>query len=276
MMKYPSDVTETQFELVSKYIPHVKSKRPRKYRRIDIFNAILYRVKTGCMWRYLPKEYPKWQLVYYYFCKWKKYIFRYINHKLNQLSYPSPSILILDSQSVDSSEELSLGDKGYDGHKKKHGIKRFILTDIMGSIWFTLLTTANTSEHIGAKELLRFVCNSQAYPNTATTILADKGYESKHLIAQCKKYGVIFKPMKSDKRIKLAKTEIGKKINKDQITIHQYLNKQISQTRWVVERSFSWLNKHRILVKDYERTYSSHEANIYLAMIGIKLRRGFN
>jgi transposase len=70
-MKYPSDVTETQFKLISKHIPQVKSKRPRKYYRLDIFNAILYRVKTGCMWRYLPSNYPKWQLVYYYFCKWK-------------------------------------------------------------------------------------------------------------------------------------------------------------------------------------------------------------
>jgi putative transposase len=274
MRRYPSDVTETQFELISKYIPKVKSKRPRKYRRIDIFNAIMYRVKTGCQWRCLPTNYPNWELVYYYFDKWKKHIFRFINLQLNKAV--QPEILILDSQSVDSSEELCLIDKGYDGHKKKHGIKRFILTDILGNIWFTLLTTANTSECVGAEELFRFACNSRAYPVTATIIIADKGYESKYLIAQCKQYGVTFKPMKSDKRIKQTNTNLGSSINKEQKTINQYLNNQISQIRWIVERSFSWLNKHRILVKDYERTYTSHEANIYIAMIGIHLRRKIN
>ncbi len=225
--------------------------------------------------RYLPQSYPKWQLVYYYFCKWKKYILRFINYQLNQTAI-QPDVLILDSQSLNSSEELGLVKKGYDGNKKKHGIKRFILTDIQGSIWFTLLTTANTAECVGAKELFRSACNSKAYPITATTILADKGYESKYHVSQCKDYGIHFKPMKSDKRLKEAQTDLGKKVNKEQLTIHQYLNKQISQTRWIVERSFGWLNKHRILIKQYERSYASHEANIYLAMIGINLRRRFN
>ncbi|MDR0748551.1 MAG: transposase [Tannerellaceae bacterium] len=29
-----------------------------------------YLIKTGCQWRMLPKEYPKWELVYYYYRKW--------------------------------------------------------------------------------------------------------------------------------------------------------------------------------------------------------------
>jgi putative transposase len=43
--------------------------------------------------------------------------------------------------------------------------------------------------------------------------------------------------------------------------------------RWVVERTFGWLMYHRRLVRDYERTISSAEAWVYLAMIGIQLRR---
>jgi putative transposase len=43
--------------------------------------------------------------------------------------------------------------------------------------------------------------------------------------------------------------------------------------RWVVERTFGWLMRQRRLVRDYERTQSSAEAWIYLAMTRIQLRR---
>lgn len=43
--------------------------------------------------------------------------------------------------------------------------------------------------------------------------------------------------------------------------------------RWVVERTFSWLFQHRRLSKDYEYLPESSEAVIYIAMIGIMLRR---
>ena len=43
--------------------------------------------------------------------------------------------------------------------------------------------------------------------------------------------------------------------------------------RWVVERTFGWLMRQRRLVRDYETTASSAQAWIYIAMIGIQLRR---
>ncbi|WP_228418860.1 transposase [Chryseobacterium balustinum] len=43
--------------------------RKRKYDLIVIWNAISYLVKTGCQWRLLPYDFPKWQLVYYYYSK---------------------------------------------------------------------------------------------------------------------------------------------------------------------------------------------------------------
>ena len=43
--------------------------------------------------------------------------------------------------------------------------------------------------------------------------------------------------------------------------------------RWVVERTFGWLMRHRCLVRDYERCETSAEAWIYIAMIRIQLRR---
>ena len=46
--------------------------RRRKHPLKEILRAIIYIDKTGCQWRMLPSEFPKWQLVYYYFQKWER------------------------------------------------------------------------------------------------------------------------------------------------------------------------------------------------------------
>lgn len=49
-----------------------KKTRPRKIDLYDVFCGILYVLKSGCQWRMLPKEYPQWELCYYYFSLWKQ------------------------------------------------------------------------------------------------------------------------------------------------------------------------------------------------------------
>jgi len=49
-----------------------KKTRPRRVDLYDIFCGVLYVVKSACQWRMLPKEYPKWELCYYYFSLWKQ------------------------------------------------------------------------------------------------------------------------------------------------------------------------------------------------------------
>ena len=46
--------------------------RKRNHSLKEIFKAIIYINKTGCQWRMLPAEFPKWQLVYYSFQKWTR------------------------------------------------------------------------------------------------------------------------------------------------------------------------------------------------------------
>ena len=65
---YPTNVTDNQWKAIVHFFDE---KRKRKHSNKEIFNAILYMLKTGCQWRMLPKDFPKWQLVYYYFSKWK-------------------------------------------------------------------------------------------------------------------------------------------------------------------------------------------------------------
>jgi len=68
---YPSDVTRKQFRRIKSILESIRKKtRPRIIDLYDIFCGVLYVLKSGCQWRMLPKDYPKWQLCYYYFSLW--------------------------------------------------------------------------------------------------------------------------------------------------------------------------------------------------------------
>ncbi len=69
---YPSDISREQFNKIKPLLDSVRKKtRPRTVDLFDVFCGILYVLKSGCQWRMLPKEYPKWELCYYYFKLWQ-------------------------------------------------------------------------------------------------------------------------------------------------------------------------------------------------------------
>ena len=68
---YPSDISREQFESIRESLEQSRKKtKPRVVDLYDIFCAILYVLKSGCQWRMLPRDFPKWQLVYKYFRQW--------------------------------------------------------------------------------------------------------------------------------------------------------------------------------------------------------------
>jgi transposase len=68
---YPSDITYKQFNKIKPILESVRKKtRPRIIDLYDIFCGVLYVLKSGCQWRMLPKDFPKWELCYYYFSLW--------------------------------------------------------------------------------------------------------------------------------------------------------------------------------------------------------------
>lgn len=70
-MKYPSDITKEQFRTIEPLLQSARKKTsPRKHELYDIFNALLYIVKSGCQWRMLPDSYPDYRSVHYYFRIW--------------------------------------------------------------------------------------------------------------------------------------------------------------------------------------------------------------
>jgi putative transposase len=69
---YTSDLTVSQYNQIAGHLPHKKRTAPRKASYHAIVNAILYRLKNGCVWKDLPKDFPHYKTVFHYFTLWKK------------------------------------------------------------------------------------------------------------------------------------------------------------------------------------------------------------
>lgn len=71
MHNYPSDITREQFEIIRGILEGARNMtKPRTVDLYDIFCAVLYVVKSGCQWRMLPIDFPKYSTVYYYYQIW--------------------------------------------------------------------------------------------------------------------------------------------------------------------------------------------------------------
>lgn len=252
---YPSDLSCEQWKLLETMLP--PAERLGRKRTVDlreIFNALLYILRTGCAWRYLPHEFPQWTTVYYYFQKWRDSdCFIALNDKLRRMLRKqlgrdeNPSAGIIDSQSVKTSEE-GFRERGFDAGKKVNGRKRHLLVDTLGLLLAVKVHAASVQDRDGAKLLFK---NCKERLPRLFLIWADGGYRGKLIrwvAVNC-----------------LWMLEIVKR--NDNLAGFQVLPR-----RWVVERTFAWLLKQRRLTKDYERECQTSEAWIYLAMVCVMLR----
>ena len=69
---YITDLTDDQWKLIEEFFPERRYGRPRDYSLRRIVDAIFYVAKSGCQWRLLPRDFPPFKLVNYYFNKWSK------------------------------------------------------------------------------------------------------------------------------------------------------------------------------------------------------------
>jgi putative transposase len=253
---YPSDLSDSQWHLIEPHLPVYPGGRPRKTNLRDVVDAILYLLRTGCQWRYLPKDFPPKSTVWRYFDEWRHNGTLDIIHdrlrqkvRTQEKPYSPRTTASVDSQSVDTT---SGGEqRGRDNAKNVDGRKRHIVVDSMGLLLAVLVTAADVDDAKAACQL--FPRLEEQPMSQVVRMFADSKYHNFTLYEWVEAnahwdLAIVRRPEGAKGWVRLP-------------------------IRWTVERTFAWLGKCRRLTKDREKSVMSSEAVVKLAMIHLMLNR---
>jgi transposase len=260
-LRYPSDLTDAEWAEVEALIP--PAKRGGRHREVDereIVNGVMYVLSSGCGWRYIPKDLPRRSTVHGYLQRWdydgtleKIHYALYQKCREQEDREASPTACVIDSQSVKSAEKggAHIDPKGYDAGKKISGKKRHILVDTTGLLMHAVVHPADIQDRDGG--VLVMTTMNGLFP-FVTKLFADGGYQGP----------------KFRKELAEALPQLSVEIVKRSDTASGF---KVLPRRWVVERTFAWLNRCRRLAKDFENLTRNALAFIKLASIRLMLRK---
>lgn len=259
---YPSSsMSDAQWAVLEPLLPAPgntagKGGRPEKHPRRLVLDAIFYVARGGIAWRQLPSDFPPAMTVYDVFRRWRQAgVWQRIHDAVRDRvrvragRAPLPTAAIIDSQTVRGADTVTAGSAGYDAGKKTKGRKRHIAVDTLGLVLAVVVTAASIQDRDGAHRLLTAL---RARFTTISHIWADGGYAGRLL------------PWAA--RVLSLTVQVVKRT--DDVAGFRVLPR-----RWVVERTFGWISKHRRCTRDYETLPQHHEAMIHIAMIATMSRR---
>jgi len=252
--RYPTDLTDEEWSRIAPLLPRApKRGRRRSVDLREILNAIRYMARSGGGWRMLPKDFPPWQTVYWWFSRFVRLLlFRTIHDVALMIDRErsgreaSPTAGVLDSQSV---KAPSAKERGFDAGKKVVGRKRHVAVDTDGRLLMVNLTPADISDSAGAQMILAAIRKRWPW---LKHLFADGAYDRGKLMDKAAFLDFV--------------VEIVRRIDQEP-------GFTVLPRRWVVERTFGWLVRWRRLVRDYEQRLDVSEAMIHVAMGSLLLRR---
>lgn len=161
----------------------------------------------------------------------------------------SPSIGLIDSRSVRTSHHIDSSEYGIDGGKKVKGRKEHIIVDTLGLPMAVKVHAANIHDSVGAVQPIKQL--RYLFPRLKT-IIADGGYRGKLVD--------IVKDLEWELSVILCLDESSKKF-------------QVIPLRWIIERTFSWIENYRRMTTDYEYKTESAEAMLQITFCQIMLKK---
>jgi putative transposase len=254
-IKYSSDLTNRQWQLIRQLLPPHSRRGRRPIDRRRIINAILYVTRTGCQWRMLPKDFPNWSTAYGVFRRWRDDgTWRRIHDRLREKvrkaagKKSTPTVAIVDSQSIRTAEGGE--ERGYDAGKKITGRKRHLAVDTLGLMLAVVIHSAAVQDQDGAKRVMEKLGEQF---RRIKVVFGDSAYGRSGLPGWIKEtFGWVLQTVLRPVGVK---------------------GFVVLPKRWIVERTFAWLVRYRRHGKDYEKTEASSEAMIYIAMISLMSKR---
>jgi transposase len=257
---YPSDVTDEEWHFVAPYLTLMTEDAPqRQHDMREVFNALRWMVRSGSPWRYLPGDFPRWEVVYQQTQRWlaagcfeaMARDLRMVLRVLNQRE-PAPTAAIYDSRTLSSTPE-SGARAGYNGHKKTRGSKVHVAVDTLGHLLALTVTPANEDDRTQVEALSQQV--QEATGENVQIAFVDQGYTGEKAAEQASRHGI---------ELLVVKLQEAKR------------GFVLLPQRWVVERSFAWATRFRRLVKDYERLPQTVAGMHLLAFACIMLKQCFS